>query len=37
MLLGWMKVGLHWVGVDFDLITQPILLMKVKLGKIIIK
>ena len=32
--MGWIKVGLHWAGVDLDLITQPILLMKVKLGKI---
>ena len=35
MLLGWIKVGLHWPGVDFDLTTQPILLMKVTLGTII--
>ena len=37
MLLGWIKVGLHRAGMDFYLITQPILLVKVKLGKIIIK
>ena len=35
MLLGWIKVGLHLAGVDLDLITQ--LLMIVKLGKIMIK